>query len=630
MMGPWLQALQEADANAAEVLAAHADSCGQAPTVAADDAAALVRAWLEKHFPQPNMVIVPGASQADLIETLLAQKTSCNILWIDQDHPRLVAALHAHTSPAVVEAIRSGRLQIDPGESEDASIERFLRAADFSRVPCIRVLEARPLDEADLNMALEMTHPSRDLLRMQACDMSTRLTFGQAWQDQTLRNLPDIIRHPGVNTLFGKFSDMPALVVAAGPSLQEVLPYISRVRSRVLLISVGRVLRTLIHRAGLVPDLAVTGDGQAFVARHFENKPEGIPVAASCFTEPTAIEQLDKMFFMDITAMGMPEWLEEKIGPRGEIYPGGNVATTAISLAVNMGCKTVFMAGMDLSYAPDGGTHYTSRKITDDATGKPAIEKLYDVPGNYQPWVKTNRQMMHYIDFTKDYLLANPDVAFYNINTAGARIEGAELVRPEELPERVPKKPVNAAGRIARIYAAHADDVDVGRFRQSLQDDIKALKTLQQECCAAAMRCNQMIMLMRRPGLSPDAREAARELMVGLEPLDQRMKDDPVMNLIEARLEKQTRILSQKMLSPQELALDPAVRSHRRWRDYYQGVAQASRETETLLEKVLDRLKPSPDKTLPSLPENEDATMEANPFPFNRETEKSELQEVLI
>lgn len=587
----WFHALEEADRSAAEALRPFLCTDMETPKRYPGDADLVAREWIEKQFPCPNMILVPGATQVDLIEPLLSRTSAMNVLLADSDLSRLVASLNQIDTPSLAEAIRQERLFVDPGESEQASIERFMRAADFSRVPRIHLLEARPLSEDDLQLAVEMTRAARELLRFQACDMSTRLRFGTAWQGQTLRNLPQIIRHPGISSLFGAFKGIPALVVAAGPSLNKTLPYLVGVRHRMVVIAVGRILGTLIHRLGIVPDLAVTGDGQELVMRHFAKKPKDLPVAASCFTEPQLIQSLDRVFFMEITSMGIPAWLRGKIGSLGEIFPGGNVATAAMSVAVEMGCNAVFLAGLDFSYAEDGKTHVTAKPSAMAGPETSETPRLHEVPGNYQATVSTNRQMLHYIDYASDYIQGHPDVPFYNVNHAGARIDGSVLVRPEEAASLVVSGPVNASGRIARIYTAHADDVPTDRILFSLRDDLPQLQSLRSECNNAAMVCNRMIMLMRRPGCVADPEQEVRRALAGLEPLDHRLKTDPVMQLIEARLEKVTRLLSERMMSPEERAWMPAVRSFRRWREFYRGVADACQKTEKLLNGTIREIE---------------------------------------
>ncbi|HAS82388.1 MAG TPA: hypothetical protein DCS43_06880 [Verrucomicrobia bacterium] len=589
MESSWLQALKETDADAAGVLAPVVpEPPSVVPVAIADDPVAVVREWLGKIIPSPNVVIVPGIAQVHLIEPLLKLKESLSILLLENDLSKLVSALNAVDSPVLAAAIRSKRLRIDPAESNVASAERFLSTADFSRQPRIRLLDAMTVSPEDLAMATEMTKVARELIRFQACDLSTRLRFGAEWQEQTVRNIPQILRHAPLSSLFEEFKGKPALVIAAGPSLNDALPFIKALRKRFVVIAVGRVCNHL-RSNGISPDLFVTGDGQAMVKKHFAHKRPGVPVAASCFTEPEVINSIDRVFFMELVSMSLPQWLRPKLGEQGEIYPGGNVSTAAMSVAVALGCNLVVTAGFDLSYPPDGKTHAAGQ-----STGalRPGMT-YFDVPGNYQDTVKTNRQMFHYIGFAKEFVSDHPEIRFKNLNNAGARIDGMELARPEAL-ESFTSDPFDAAARIATIYEGQAGNQQrSATCIEGLRGDIPTLQSLRIDCMKAAMVCNQMIMLMRRPGAVKDPETLLRAHLASVAPVDARLKTDPIMDLLEARLEGVSNALTERMLTTEERAMSPAVRSHRRWRDFYNAVADACEFSQELIETVLTQLDSS-------------------------------------
>ena len=603
----WFQALAEMDEGAAGVLAPYRDVSPLPPAERREEAATRARAWLGNQFPCPNMAILAGTSQLDLAEPLLGLLASIRLLVVDRDPERLAAGLNGVDGEFLGQAIRAGRVVVDVGEDRDAGINRFLAAADYSRVPTIRMLDARPPTEEEARMAREMTEPARELLRVQACDMSTRLRFGREWQYQMLSNVPAIIRQPGVQSLFGQFAGKPALIMGAGPSLDDVLPLLPSLGDRFVCIAVGRALNRLVRVGKVRPHLAVTGDGQALVKSHFKFKPPQLPVVASCFTHPEVVEGLDRVFFMEMDAMGLAEWMGDKIGPRGSIHAGGNVSTAAMSLAVELGCDPIVTVGVDFSYSASGKTHARGKLGAAGPQELPPGQIYYDVPGNYRPTVKTNRQMMHYVGFTEELIAAHPEKTFVNVNTDGARIEGMRLAKPEELAGYA-AEPFGAAARIAEIYEAHCGSVDAGRVGGALRDDIASLRSLRTETLDAAMICNRLIMILRRPNGTPNAKEAAQDLLSRLEPVDVRLKADPVMNLIEARLEKVTRLLAEKMMTPEELAMSPAVRSYWRWREFYKGVADACGQTERLLMDVIRRIDAGG-----SPPDEERLGLERNP-----------------
>ncbi len=88
----------------------------------------------------------------------------------------------------------------------------------------------------------------------------------------TLRNLPTIAAEGDAATLVRLFPGRPALLVAAGPSLDANLPAIAAHRDRVVLIAVDTALRPLLA-AGLAPDLVVALDPSDVNASHLVDLP---------------------------------------------------------------------------------------------------------------------------------------------------------------------------------------------------------------------------------------------------------------------------------------------------------------------------------------------------------------------
>lgn len=586
MTSVWRETLAKVDAEAATVLPENRPRLSSSFTCSGDEPA---REWLGRQFPGPNVIIVPGASQAGWVLPLLRSKKSLTVLLLDQNTERLVDALdfiECQEPVALAEMLESKRLIIDPGESKEKSTDRFLQAADFSRRPCIRVLDAEDVSDADYKMTMDVTEPARELIRYQACDLATRMRFGAEWQEQGICNIPAMVQHAGVRSLFGSCKGLPAIVIGAGPSSWAMVERLKLLYDRFVVICVGRAISFCAYNQ--IPfHLAVSGDGQSFVQKHFLKKPAGVPVVASFFTDPDTISSLDRVFFCEMESMNLPVWLQQKVGNLGELFPGGNVSTAAMSLAVEMGCNPVYTVGVDFCFSGDGRTHAT-KKIDPDYGG----QKLYTVPGNYQETVKTNRQMYHYIDFTSEWISRNPGTTFINVNNGGARIEGMELLRPYRFPEVAGSTVIfdDVEQRIDVAYTGDKRSKDADGCIASLQDDLPLLQSLQRECKDAAMICNQLIMLMRRPGMLSDPEEQLRELLAKLSPLDERIKDDDVMNLLEARLEGAMHMLSERMMSVQERSLSPSVRAHKRWREFYMQVADACRDTEELLQTAISEL----------------------------------------
>ncbi len=100
-------------------------------------------------------------------------------------------------------------------------------------------------------------------------NVNTLNRFGRLWVRNLCRNLGELVRSPGVAALSGLFDGLPALVVAGGPSLDDIAPSLPALRERMLLVSVNTPLRACRER-GIEPDFTVVVDPQYWASRSLD------------------------------------------------------------------------------------------------------------------------------------------------------------------------------------------------------------------------------------------------------------------------------------------------------------------------------------------------------------------------
>jgi hypothetical protein len=192
---------------------------------------------------------------------------------------------------------------------------------------------------------------------------NTLRRFGRLWVRNLARNLGTAASSPGVDRLAGFFaareggaSAMPAIVLAAGPSLDLVLPRIEEIAQRALVVCVDTALRSLL-RAGLEPDFLVVVDPQYWNWRHVAglSSPASFLVSESA-AWPALFRSPRRGTFLAGSLFPLGRRIEAFAGAKGLLGAGGSVATNAWDLCRVMGCAPVWMAGLDLSF-PGGQTH---------------------------------------------------------------------------------------------------------------------------------------------------------------------------------------------------------------------------------------------------------------------------------
>lgn len=276
----------------------------------------------------------------------------------------------------------------------------------------------------------------------EAINGNTLRRFGRLWVRNLARNLEEIPRRPGVAELRGGFEGLPGLVAAAGPSLDEVLPRLRELRERAVLVCVDTALRSLL-REGVEPDFLVVVDPQYWNARHLDRcpSPSSILVTEGAVW-PSVLRQRFSAVRLCSSLFPLGAYIEQRSGaPKGRLGAGGSVATTAWDFARVLGCRPVFMAGLDLAF-PGGRTHVRAGRFEQRALSAgrrlrpPATEafRAYvgaqprDARANDGTTVRTDQRLSLYSWWFESRMLRHPECPTRNLSAAGLAVEGMPLV----------------------------------------------------------------------------------------------------------------------------------------------------------------------------------------------------------
>ena len=173
------------------------------------------------------------------------------------------------------------------------------------------------------------------------------------------------------SSLFDRFKGCPAIVVAAGPSLEKEIAHLRKMESRALIIAGGSAVNALLQ-AGIVPHLAATVDPNPMqYARFRQAQPFCLPLLyrSRALYEALMGQSGPLLYLRGGDGYPLVEWLEHTLGMRGKIVDGGNsVANMIIETAYAFGCRSIMMVGYDLAYTD--GARYTSLVSESMAAGE--------------------------------------------------------------------------------------------------------------------------------------------------------------------------------------------------------------------------------------------------------------------
>lgn len=292
----------------------------------------------------------------------------------------------------------------------------------------------------DLEQALQSYRQRNEV------NANTLTRFGKLWVRNLLINLPLLARSPGLKRLEGAFEGLPALLIAAGPTLDEVIGELPALRDRALLIAVDTAL-PLLQRHGIEPDIAVVVDPQYWNTRHLDGVELGEPIlVAEPSTHPRAFRLLERPTFFGGSLFPLGRYIEAQLPDRERLGAGGSVSTSAWDLARVLGAREIYTVGLDLGF-PELRTHARGSFFEERGhTLATRLRGIEDYSFRYlrggQPFlardtgggsILSDRRMQMYAWWFESQHRLNPEVQTFTLSSRSLAVEGREHRRPESL-----------------------------------------------------------------------------------------------------------------------------------------------------------------------------------------------------
>jgi len=424
---------------------------------------------------RPDLLIAVGLGLGHQVEAFRAARPA-PILVYEPSLARWRALLAVRDDLAWLDAP-----EVDCAADLDDLGARFQEryAAGLVVRTCVQPVVAR-LDPVRVREALDrVAHTKRALDSLAA----TRVTMMRTWSEIAVDNVPYLLATPGLARLAGAFTGVPAVVVAAGPSLDRQLPALAREAERVLVVAIGQTYRALL-RAGIRPDLVHAIESKNVSHQIAPSDPDDLALVVHPAAHPSLFEVPARARFVaSPQPYQMACWIARALGDEVFLPGGATVAQSAVHLAVALGASEIALVGQDLAFT--GGRVYASGSAYDMVSiertegGRfaftnlaekkallgieaPAHERRTDDLVFVEGWdgepVATSRSYAVFLEAYRGIAahLRTRGVALVNCTEGGARIPGLEHRRFESWLGEHAREAVHGRARIDRAFAAHA------------------------------------------------------------------------------------------------------------------------------------------------------------------------------
>ncbi|MDZ7795140.1 MAG: 6-hydroxymethylpterin diphosphokinase MptE-like protein [Spirochaetia bacterium] len=325
--------------------------------------------------------------------------------------------------------------------------------------------------------------------------------FGRRWIRNLAQNLDTMAMAGNLNQLRDLLRGIPALVIAAGPTLDAVLPDLKQLQQRMVLIATDTSLRALL-RNGVTPDFTLVVDPQYWNTRHLD----GLDLQATILISESAthsrvFQNSYRAVFFSGSVFPLGGYLEPGDEAAHKLGAGGSVTTTAWDFARYIGADEIYLSGLDLGF-PEKRTHYCGSffeqlLFTHSYRFRPYEGLIFNYLHSGDPFYHenygggltlTDRRLIIYRQWFEEQI-AKDSGSTFTLSPKGVKIPGIQLATISQLLKLPPSRPVidRQIDRALQLYTAQQQRDQKKRAEQlqgrinSLIEELHSLKSIAQQ-----------------------------------------------------------------------------------------------------------------------------------------------------
>ncbi len=266
------------------------------------------------------------------------------------------------------------------------------------------------------------------------------------------------------NGLFNCFSQIPAIICGAGPSLDKNIHLINSLKDRALILAGGSALNALIPK-GIIPHFGVAIDpNKAQYSRIAATQPYSIPFfyRNRLFHEALTAIKGPRLYLTGSGGYEITHWFEKELNMIGEdLDEGHNVVNFSLQIARALGCNPIILVGVDLAFTNE--EYYANGIIENlNLTKKDLkIDKARDLEPilredtSGKP-VYTLWKWISESEWISEFAQNHPEITVLNATEGGLGFKSVTNLSLQEATEKFLKKPKDKIQSIDQEISKHS------------------------------------------------------------------------------------------------------------------------------------------------------------------------------
>lgn len=416
-------------------------------------------------------------------------------------------------------------------------------------------------------------------------NINTAVKFQKVWAPNTLFSMSTMKHNNLILDLENKLpTDIPAIIVAAGPSLDKNIELLRKAKGKAYIIACDKVIPQLLKR-DIMPDFLITIDARKWPAYFKNERCHGIPMFCLFEANRKIVERhTGRKFFFDSSEYPKAFFMMMQ-KQTTSFNSGGSVATAAFTVCAALNFKTVIMIGQDLAYGEEGKTHMGGMRSGEHDNGGEVNHRW--VEGIHGEQVLTRSDWYMYLDWFNNAVKQMTDIHVVDATEGGAKIEGTEIITFQEAIDKYCTKEVDVQAIVDSIpptlndkeYEALIDYVqislqDLTLIRRKLEKGIENCKKLEKACYDLTIdepRYNKMIKELGQTNAFVESKG--------------------VYMLLDSMVAKKAKEDLEGIYEQLDDRMENLIKTFQQSGAFYKTLLDAARELDPILEETVQRLK---------------------------------------
>jgi hypothetical protein len=438
---------------------------------------------VEAAYDDQTHVLLLGFGLGYMAEQILARLGRTvggpQIFVVEPDPNVFLAALKARDLSRL---LADGRLAWCVGMTPDQTGDYWNNLLDWTVLDKLAIVDHPPSMARFRTEFDRVVEKIRYLCNRSKGNLVTLMHAGFEFHSNYFANLAESFVLPGVGRLFQQFCGVPAIIVAAGPSLDKNMHLLHEVKGRFPIIAVDTAFRQLTAN-GIKPDIVCAADPSYENSLDFVGVEEedDVVLALEPMTHPDIFASFKGPRMLMTFGGGLYPIFKDLREPVGKLICWGSIATTVFDLAKNLGADPLIFIGLDLSFQ-DGRLHargsysddllfekvhqYTS--IEHETTDYIATRGAYKIIKSDGSILYTDQNMKLYKDWFEDQF-RQTDRKIINATEGGAVDRFVDVMTLKDAVEKYSDRSVDVA-QIIKKAVEQPVKADLPALIQKLKD----------------------------------------------------------------------------------------------------------------------------------------------------------------